>query len=454
MKKQISGLALLVASGLALGCGEDSGLPGNPLGDLCPGLECKTLAETGGSLTGVAEFDSFFTAVVNFDAQANVLQADVKAILGELAAAAGAQVEAGASIDDLKAAIVAKVEGNFDGNIEGGISIEYEAPKCEVSASASIDAAAKCDATVDPGSVSVECKGTCEASASAMVECGAEVDLKCTGTAPSFACEGECKGSCEVAAGAACEGECKGTCELDGTAACDGECMGDTDAGGNCSGECKVRAGGTCSGSCKGTCELTAGATCEGECKGECTYTAPEGGCTGGAKASCEGSADVAVECQGECKGDATPPMVSAECEASVKAEADFKAECSPPSVKVAYNLSAAFEADADVDAKAEFAARIEAFGKAYAKLVAKAAKLELVLKAGQGIATAAGGAITGGIDGFADGEGSLVAKFQVACLLTSGSLEEATGMITAAAGKVEGSISAVGEVTTSVAGS
>jgi hypothetical protein len=453
MKKQITGFALLIASGLAIGCGGKDNPLGDGFGGLCPGLQCKTIAEAGGSITGVAKFDAFFTSVVNFNAQANVLEADVRAALGELAAAAGVQVEAGATIDDLSAAIVAKVEGNFDGNIDGGLTLEYEPPRCEVSAQASIQAAAKCDAMVDPGSVSVECEGTCEAEASAMLECSGSATLECTGTAPSFACEGTCKGSCEIQAGAECTGECKGTCEVDAAADCDGEFTAGTGQGANGSGTCKVRSGGTCSGTCKGSCELTAGGTCDGECKGECTYTAPSGGCTGGAKASCKGTADAKVECTGTCKGEATPPMVEAACQASVKAEADLKAECHPPSIDVAFNLSADFAANGSATAQADFAARMEAFGKAYAKLVATAAKLDLVAHAGTELVGSASGAITTGLRGVLDGEASLSAKFQATCLITDGGLAEATGMINSALGKVEGSVTAVGSVTTAVGG-
>jgi hypothetical protein len=447
MKKQISGLALLVASSLAISCGSD-----NPVSDvaggLCKGFECKSIATAGGSITGIAEFDAFFTSVVNFNAQANILDADVKATLAELAAAAGAEV--GANADATATNIAAEVMGGFGGNIEGGITIQYAPPRCEVSAEASIQAAAKCDATVKPGMASIKCEGTCEAEASAMVECSGSAELKCTGTAPSFACEGTCQGSCDVSAGASCEGECKGTCELDGTAACDGECAG-TEEGGMCTGECKLRAGAKCEGTCKGTCELHAGGTCSGECKGECTYTPPEGGCTGGAKASCTASANASVECKGECKGEATPPEVKAECEASVKAEADFNAECTPPTLDVAYKLSAEFEANGSADAKAEFAARIEAFGKAYGKLVAKGAKLKLVGDAGAGILAAAGVAITDGLGAVANSNASFIVKAQALCAVDE--LGTAKAMISSAASKVSGNVTAVGKVTGAVGG-
>jgi hypothetical protein len=143
--------------------------------------------------------------------------------------------------------------------------------------------------------------------------------------------------------------------------------------------------------------------------------------------------------------------MAKAECDASVKAEASLKAECTPPSVKLAYSLAANGSASANATAQAEFDARMKAFASAYGKLVAQGAKLDLVLKAGQGISTAATGAITTGIKNFAKGSGGIAAKFQVACLLTDGALDEASGKITASVTKVEGSISAVADITTAV---
>ena len=198
MKRIVSVLAMLVATPNLMACGSEDGtnpLGGdNPLGDALDmaaeacGFECKTIAEAGGSVSGIAELDSFFTAVADFNAQANILDADVNATLGEMAAAIG--VDAGADASATASLIVDEINAGFGGKIDGGISIEYEPPQCQVSAQATIEASARCDAEVTPGSASVECKGSCELDASADVSCEGEAELKCTGTAPSFACEG------------------------------------------------------------------------------------------------------------------------------------------------------------------------------------------------------------------------------------------------------------------------
>lgn len=411
MKKTFTGFALLVGAGLTA-CGDDS----NPLTEIvegiCPALTCNTYAEVGGSVSGIPSIDAFFSAAVNFEAEAAILEAEVAAALERMAVIAGAEVDA--DIGTTAANIAAKVEAGFDGKLDGSITASFEPPRCEISAEATIDAAASCDVDIEPGEVTVECQGRCEAEASVMAECSADVELKCTGTAPSFECTGTCQGACEVAAGAECSGTCKGTCELDGTAACDGECLG-TEEGGMCTGECDLNAGASCEGTCKGTCELEVAAECTGECKGECTYTAPEAGCEGGAKATCEGSASASVECEGECKGDVVPPAVDAECEASVQAEANFEAECFPPSLALSYELNAELQADAE--ASAEFEAELEAFGTAYAELLASGAKLELVLDAGNGLIAAAEGAVESTLREI-EADGSIAVVFGAACAL------------------------------------
>ena len=76
-------------------------------------------------------------------------------------------------------------------------------PGWEIDAQASVQATARCEGEVNPGSAMVMCQGGCEVEASAEVDCGAEADLKCTATAPSIACEGTCRGSCTVEGSAA-----------------------------------------------------------------------------------------------------------------------------------------------------------------------------------------------------------------------------------------------------------
>jgi hypothetical protein len=440
------------------------------LAEAC-GFVCKSIADGEANISGIRSIDAFFSATVNLQDATARLQADVQASLGEIAGVLG--IEAGATIEDTAAAIAAEVNGGFGGNLDGGLTLSFQPAQCSVSAKASVEAAAKCDAEVDPGMATVECKGTCEAEASAMVDCGADVDLKCTGTAPSFACEGSCKGSCELNAGATCEGTCQGTCQVDGTVACDGTCVLDgtvacdgtclgteqggmcdgecqLNAGAMCTGECKVRAGAKCEGSCSGSCELSAGGMCDGECKGECTYTPPSGGCTGGAKASCEGSAMASVQCSGECKGEVEPPMVKAECEASAKAEASFSAECTPPSISIDYNLSADFEANGSVDAKAEFSAKIEAFGKAYAKLLAKGAEIKGIITATAALPEAGVDAVTDAV-GELSGSANIQVAFQATCALDA--LPTAGNLIVAAVADLQASADAIVTVSGSVGG-
>ncbi len=497
MKTLLSRLALIgTASAALFACGDDtgdntspfssSGLPTGgiptdvvPIPSGIPGLcdfQCKTIAEAGAGISGIREVDAFFGAVGNFQAQAGSLEADVRLELLSMAAALGIDGSAMAT-GELAAAISGGVAGGFGGMIDGNLSIGFAPPKCEVSATASVQAAAKCDATVDPGSVSVECEGSCEASGSAMASCSGGATLTCKGTAPGFKCEGTCSGTCEVAADAKCEGECNGTCEvhgdvacngtceMNGTAACDGECMGSTDAGGNCTGECKLsetamcngtcklNAGATCEGSCKGSCELKAGGTCNGECKGECEYTPPSGMCEATATAKCEASAEAKVECNGKCSGEAKPPMVKAECEATAKAEASFNAECTPPSLDIKYNLTTQAQADfaADVNVKAAFEGKIQAFGKAFANLTAKGAKIEAIIKAGGDLGSSGAAAVDGALQAAGSGTLSTGASLDLACGIAA--FATVPAMLTEASGSLAVSAKAVADITLAVKG-
>lgn len=425
MRNVIGGLAILTAPVVALALVPSSqGRQQSPVSvekgqggvvqqfqDLC-GLNCKVLADGEASISGNAKIDAFFGATLNFQAQAASLKADVKAELVSIAAAAGVEGAADLSVDELVAQIDAEVKGGFNGMIDGGLTIEFAPPKCEVTAQASVEAAASCDAKATPPQATVECSGNCEASADVMAECSGSAELKCKGTAPSFECSGTCTGECDLEAGGECGGTCDGKCTMDGTAACDGECMGSTDAGGNCDGECKLNAGASCTGSCEGKCDLKAGGSCSGQCKGECEYTPPSGSCEAGATAKCEAKADASVECSGKCDGDVTPPMVSAECEATAKANAKASAECTPPSVDLKYTLSASAQADfqGDATAQAAFEGRIQAVGKAFANLVAKGAKVEAIASASPGLIKASTDAVASAVSdlsGSADARGA-----------------------------------------------
>lgn len=299
-------------------------------------IDCEAggIAEGRAGVSGIASVDAFFAAVINFqtkaDVVANGIEAELRAIRGDFGLEAGADIGAG-------------IQAQANLYAEGGLEIVAEPARCQVDAQASVQASARCEGEVNPGSAMVMCEGSCEVEASADVDCGAEADLHCTVTAPSVACEGTCRGSCTVegSAAASCSGTCNGRCN--------GECSL-MNADGECQGACE----GTCMGSC--TAELTAEASCEGTCEGECTVTDPEAGCEGGVKARCEAHADAMVMCEGRCDGEVTPPSAKAECQASAKAEASFNADCTPPRVAVRYELAVGGNIDAEAQARFEAA--------------------------------------------------------------------------------------------------
>lgn len=447
MKKFYSGLAMLAVLPTLVSCGDDGvgGLPGitDDLLKQC-GLECKSVVEASGSVSGIAEIDAFFESALKFKGQANVLEGEVRAVLREMAVALQLDVDAGASAAELAAAIEGHIKAGFGGKIDAdaGLSIKFTPPRCEVSAQATLQAKAKCEADVKPGKASVECKGGCVIDAKAKADCSGKV--QCSGKAPSFKCEGTCEGSCKLEAAAECSGTCTGTCNLDVAGTCDGECLG-TQEGGLCKGECKLAGGAKCEGKCEGSCEVQGGAECKGECTGTCKYDPGEASCEG--ELTCEAEASAMVECEGECKGEIEPPEVKAECEASVKAEANFSAECQPPALDVDYRLSASFQAqvDGDADLKAEFEAQLAGFVKAFGKLQAKAAKLDLVAKAGADLVGAASGAVKSGINSAVNGKGSIQVKIGAACALDA--LPEAAKMVGDASSSVSASLSAVGKI-------
>jgi hypothetical protein len=240
--------------------------------------------------------------------------------------------------------LAVKQIGSFKGSAT--LTVDFQPPVCEVSASAAVGCSANCSVdascdvkatppTCEGGKMEVSCKGGCTAKAGASVKC----EGKCTGS---------CSGACEAQGGVECKGKCEGTCK--------GEAQGGTGAG--------IQADGSCDGTCEGTCEVTApGVTCEGTCKGECS-------------ASCEGTAEASVKCDGECSGEVEPLKctggefkagceVDAECSANCDASVKAKAECKPPSVTVVFTGTA--------DAKiAKLKATLEANIGAVASIEAK----------------------------------------------------------------------------------
>lgn len=417
------------------------------LAELC-GLSCGNYASGEASVTGLASIDAFFGAVLSIEAKAGALEGEIKTRLGQMAAIVGAEVDADADIDAMADAVVTGY-ADFTADINGSVSLAYTPARCSVSADATLQAKAQCEAEVTPGRASVECRGECVADATVMgPEC--EGTVSCTGTAPSFECEGTCEGLCELEVAGECAGTCQGSCEINGDAACDGECMGEVDGDGNCDGQCEVRAGGKCAGDCEGSCELTAGATCSGECRGECTWDSGGASCNG--EVTCTPpSGQASVMCNGECRGEVEPPEVEAECEASVKAQAELSAECTPPRIALDYELESdfSFQGETGVDARIAFQSQLEAFFNLYAQLLANGAELE-------GIARATGGLVTAAEDAISEAAGSLggdadfAVQFKIASCLP-GAIETASEKLESAGGKVSASVSAVATVSAGV---
>ena len=423
----------LISSGLVAGMamtavqGCDDG--GGPLGDIAAqcGLVCAAegVADGNASISGVASVDAFFGAVVTFSQAAIDVSAGIDAELRAIAVSLGLDPASGAA--EIKAAI----QGKIKGAVSGGLKVTYAAPQCAVSAQATVEATAKCDVTVDPGKVEVECKGSCEADASVSASCDAEAEVKCVAQFAAIACDGMCEGTCSADGGVACEGTCNG--------ACAGECSV-KNANGDCAGRCE--------GMCEGTCELKAAAKCEGNCEGSCTYTPPDAKCEANAQVRCEAKADAKVACNGRCDGEVTPPKASAECEASAKAEVNAKVECTPPAVEITWQWSA--ELEGNVKAQAEFKAWITGFKGRFAALLAATKRVKFVLDAGAGLTAAASGAVKGAIDVQVKGDLDLKASVGLACALTE--LGNVPTVIADSAGRLQTSAAGAAEITTAIA--
>ncbi|MET0389608.1 MAG: hypothetical protein ABW321_26785 [Polyangiales bacterium] len=381
---------------LALGaCGGDGGLP-NPLdpdggflggdggilpplpnvcGFVCPGdrvdgQRLPGIDEGNASIAGIQSVDAFFSAVLSFETAADGVSEGIQTQLDAIRADFGIEGDLAQGLkDQLKLNLVAELD------------IDYEPARCAVDAQASLEASAKCDATFEPGTVEIDCKGSCEAELSAEVSCDANAELYCTITAAEAHCDGECRGGCtaNISGGATCEGTCHGTCN--------GECSSFSDKEGTI-------CNGTCTGGCEGKCEaqLEAAAECGGTCRGECTLKQPSGGCEGGVKAECRATGDASFKCTGRCTGDFEPPKVSAECEASAKAQASVNVQCTPPRFSVDYELKAsatpAFKGALTAFVDVRLPALLQAVGRG-----------NLVADAGEGLEGAASGAFKGAVD-------------------------------------------------------
>ena len=437
----------LLAASLTTSCSQEA----NQL--LCAALDgelsCQGFIQAGASISGQPGIDAFFVTSGNFRGEAAILRARLQTAVGDMVDAVG--LEATGKLKEDVALLVEHVQDGFGGKIQGGLTLEFVPPQCEINAEVQVQAAASCDVEVDPGTLELECRGECIAKADVMVDCDGSAEIRCRGTAPRFECTGSCTGTCDLEPGGAeCEGTCNGTCELDGTVECAGECMGDVDGDNNCTGECDVRSGARCEGTCMGSCEITApDITCNGECKGECLYTPPEGGCEASANVSCEASADASVRCEGECRGEFEPPDVTAECEATARAEADFSAECRPPEVGITFNFSA--ELEGDLEAQLEFEVQMVAFGRAYGEFVASLEKLDLIVEAGEALVNAGASAVQDGLERIVDARADFGAQFRASCAIAE--LPVAVNVIGSGVASLEDSASAASQVTSALGG-
>jgi hypothetical protein len=380
---------------MAVGAMSAQGCDPGDLAAQC-GLSCDENAVANGnaSVSGVQNVDAFFSAGLNLSAEAKIVAAEIRAELDAIAKSCGAAE--GSSGADIAAAVNTKLEASIDGSI----TLEYQAPKCEISAEVTVEATAKCDVEVDPGAVKAECSGKCEAEVNAEGEfdCGADVEAQCEINGPQIECSGKCEGSCKLEAAASCSGTCKGECS--------GECSATT-ADGSCAG--------SCDGECTGTCEASVAAECSGSCEGKCIVEPANGKCEANATARCDasGSVDAKVECEGKCEGEVTPPSASAECEASAKAEADVRAECTPPQLALAYE----FDANLDASAQAEFEAwATGTLSARVSALLALQAKAEILTDTCASFASDGVAAATGSFNTALSGDVSIQQQFGLTC--------------------------------------
>lgn len=276
-------------------------------------------AEFGIDAAVGGQLKSGVMAAVSLDGFAKKLDADLKVACGGLAKDLGG----GGDFATGKAACQAAMKAMVDikGKLGGGFKVvlDVQPPHCAASMDAMADCAAECDASIEPGSVKVEC------------EAG-----KLSGS-----CEAECSGTCELSAAASCEGTCSGSCSAKFKGSCAGECTGKCDGKkvdgaaceGKCKGSCSAGAEGSCGGECGGSCEMAAAASCEGTCRGDCS-----------------------VEMKApKCEGEMTPPKASAECNAHCDASVQAEVECTPPRIAVR------IEGAADAKLAAQYKSALEA---------------------------------------------------------------------------------------------
>ncbi|WP_394829269.1 hypothetical protein [Pendulispora albinea] len=361
--------------------GLTSAIPGGAGG--CPDLSSADAVakvdfvnEFSVAAENAAKLKAGLQASAEIQAFAAKLDGDLKVACGGLAKDLGITGEFKSGEDSCKAAAEAikGVKAKFGAKAK--VAVDTTPPRCEASMNVVADCAAKCDASVTPGSAKVECEPG-----------------KLSGS-----CNAECSGTCEMKGAAKCDGTCSGSCEATFKGACGGACNGKCDGkdskggtcNGTCEGSCSANAKGTCGGKCNGSCELKAKAKCEGTCTGSCSVEMKEPKCT----------------------GEITPPKMSAECKAHCDAEVSGKLECKPAQVIVRVDGSA------DASAATAFKAALEknlpailTIAEGQAKQANKtAANVSVVIEGLQGSAQ---GMASGGLTAAAKLAGCVAAPFK-----------------------------------------
>jgi hypothetical protein len=396
-------------------------------GYVCPGGKdgsgnvIKTIAEGNASVSGIASVDAFFASVVNYQLVAKGVAGGINAELE------GIRADFNLEPGDIGAKLKAKLAAN----LEGGVRLKIEPAQCKADIKAELAAAAKCDAEVQPGMLSVQCMGGCDVEAKAQVSCDASAELRCTVVQPEVKCMGSCSGKCRLDLSASAAAACNGTC----TGMCMGTCSAYSDKEG-------TKCAGTCSGTCMGSCDVdvTADAdlNCMGQCQGECTVTRePSAGCEGGVRAQCRAKGSAAIKCDTKCDGAFEPPKVKAECEARVHADAKLNVQCTPPRAVLDYKLNASLS----VEERARFEYALKSLINArLPALKAAVARSKLAVEAGASL-----GALGADAIGKINVSGNARAAFGLTCAVDQVKL--VPGILKSATDSLNASITAAADV-------
>jgi hypothetical protein len=153
------------------------------------------------------------------------------------------------------------------------------------------------------------------------------------------------------------------------------------------------------------------------------------------------------VQCDGRCEGNFEPPTAKAECQASAKAEAKLNVECTPPRIALEYQLAGNLNAEAS----ARFRAALGNLEVRLPALLAALARAEIVIDAGAGLIADAGGAVEAGVTAAAGAaaQGDVAVGLGLACAIEE--LPAIGGAIGGASGRLQASLTAAGELTSSL---